>query len=226
MSRLTSSASSSHLKRQQDRAEKARIGEALGALGVLNGLSASSRATLIENVFNIAAFIAFRNETLAAETALDVLLNRGPKQLGRLRTAVSRLGTDLEKIRACVADIRSANVMLIDILDGDFKVVQSIKNIADAIEKLSIPTDDRLRSMWRPRTGVEDPTSSATVQLVQFLIDTCKLTKNEASQRIARIENAILGGNVREDDPDSRTPQRSSGILKRVRRARPHRMER
>jgi hypothetical protein len=86
--------------------------------------------------------------------------------------------------------------------------------------QIDLPSEEEVEAYYGPReiAAFPDVYQNTVHNLVEFLVLTCGLSKNEASHRTARIGNAFWAWNIEEDDPGSATPRRSQAILKILKR--------
>lgn len=212
--------------RREIRAAKRRITDRLDAKGVLKGLSPAQTKRLIEQLWFADLHYKFREQLGPHERRVDRFFERGRGQLGRLRSQVGQLRAAFSNVRKQVASIEgddttpSGNVYLAEALHQR-ELPERLQEIATALEELELPPDEIFDRIPGHRTSAGDPAGWVTQWLADFFIGECELAKNDTSQRIARIGNALWRWNLREDDPGSHTPQRSSAIRKRLTRKRP-----
>jgi hypothetical protein len=208
-------------RRRQEKAAKGRIADTLHAIGVLEGLSEPQQRQLVDHAYNVSYFLNWRAQVRDNEKRLDVLFTRGPVQLKGLRARAQQLRDAFESLQAHAAGISgSESVLMARFLDSDFQLSSVLAEIETAIQKLQIPADGDIQAMVPSKIDVKDPTNPYTTDLFKFFTVECGIGKSNASQRIAKIENALWHGNIQESDPGSSdtTPDRSSAILKRVKR--------
>jgi hypothetical protein len=105
------------------------------------------------------------------------------------------------------------NPYLVESLEEHYEVSAALEAIEAAIKELRLPASMRVDVLHFSPDSI-----SITNKLHQFFTGECGLTKNDASQRIAKIENAFWRGHLLDCDPHSHTPDRSDAIRKRLKR--------
>jgi hypothetical protein len=214
--------------RSKIRATKRRVSEKLDAEGVLTGLSEAQRIKLVDHVFFAGLHYDFRARLGPYDRRVDRFFKRGPGQVRRLRAELDKLRAAFKKMREHVTTIEgddttaSGNFYLAEALNT-VRLSDHLEEIARVLPTLQLPADDIFQRIPGHRTSTDDPTLAVTEILFDFFTGECGLGKNDASQRIAQIGNALWGWNIREVDPESATPGRSSAIRKRLKRLSPPR---
>jgi hypothetical protein len=210
-------------ERRKVRTAKRRIQAALVPRGVLRGLSDPQIKKLIDRIWFIDHMSHLQRQFTAKEKRARRFFERGPGQLRLLRSRLARLRAALLALQHQLTSIC-----------GDETTVSGSPYLAGALHASGLP--ERVSAIMALARDVQPPTDAVfdhgisrgvsvqplkewvTPELFKLLTTECGIGKNDATQRIARIENALWGGNVQETDPDSHTPDRSSAIQKRLKR--------
>lgn len=209
-------------QRRRERLARNRLTEKLRQLGAMSGLTESQQKRLTQEVSFVSLYYSRRQEIGQAEKQIDKLFDSGPSQVRRLQANLMALRRAFDKFKNRVVRVeQSDDALLGRVLENTFQLRSTLGQIQAALDKLDLSDDAVERAMqklWRPRIAVDDPTNLATRDLFEFFVQ-CGLGKNDASQRIAKIGNALWGWNIQDQDrSESYTPDRSAAILKRVKR--------
>jgi len=211
--------------RRQLRAATRRIRESLDRAGVCRGLPESHAKQLVEQICFIDQMQRRHEHFKSDERRATRFFERGPGQLRRLRTRIDHLQTALGEVERQIATIcgdentPSGNVYLAALLHAH-NLPDRLAKVATLVRELDAPTEAVFGQSVELGVSVEPPHKWVTKRLHDLFTNQFGVGSSDASQRIAKIGNALWGWNVQDTDPDSRTPNRSGAILKRLKRHR------
>jgi hypothetical protein len=207
------------LRRERNQ-RKREILASLKDLRVLEHLSTRQQVRLAGHVLTISEQYDLHGRVGGYERSVDVWCKRGPGQLRRLRSRIERAQQVLTEVRFQAESISaSENIYLTQTLTEDFHIGDRIAQIASALDTIQLPSDEIFEYIPGHRSTASDPTTTGTELLYEFLTGECAIVPSDSTQRIARIGNALWGWNIADSDPESRTPNRSDAIRKRLGRS-------
>jgi hypothetical protein len=205
--------------RQQEHQRKHRILDKLEVLGVLKDLTPTHQMKLAGLVLKISDAHRTRDRawTRQEDKSSPGKLRMLSRKATKLREAFEELVTYAAGIGIGVGAPEERRGHLADDLDDMFDLRSRLEAIASAIGDLYVPP-------WvKPGSSksANDLTIPATQVLFDFFTGKGRIARNNATQRIAKIENAFWGGNIRENDDSSHTQDRSDAVRKRLKRNEP-----